>query len=508
MLLEEFRTDWDPNSTANSDGYPLPDAEVSWHDWLAEKFPQVCTAPFAARHLRLWNWFETITRGEYKSPRVEVWPRGGAKSTTTELGVVRTGVKLSRRYVLYVSRTQDQADKHVGSIATYMNSAGIERAVNMYGHSKGWRRQELRTANGFNVSSLGLDAASRGIKLDNYRPDLIVFDDIDSQDDSAQIVDKNINSITTSIIPAGSSDCLYLTVQNLVHENGIVAQLVDGTADFLHDREKAYVEPAVHDLVAKQVEENGKLLWKVISGTPTWEGQNLEVVQQQINRWGMRAFLKEAQHEVRGASGYFFDTTAIKYCPLSSVPAGLRYCRAWDLAATEDGGDWTVGVLMGVKGIFPNIVVYIVDIIRQQWESDKVRNLIRDTAKLDGPTVHVRLTQDPAQAGKAQAQQFKVLLRGFPLTILPASGSKAVRARGLAAVVNAGNMIIARPSDVAKLHNIKQFVEVFRKFKDGVESQADDDVDAGSDAYNTLAPPPSGPVRPANRASAATKLKW
>src|SRR5690606_32099442 len=57
---------------------------------------------FSERHRRFWDWIESIEDGEYISPRIEAWPRGGAKSTSAELAVARLGVKLTRRFALYV----------------------------------------------------------------------------------------------------------------------------------------------------------------------------------------------------------------------------------------------------------------------------------------------------------------------------------------------------------------------------------------------------------------------
>src|SRR4051794_24966006 len=75
------------------------DSGGTWEEWLRKHFPRVCTHPFAERHTRLWDWFERLAPGDKPRPRVELWPRGGAKSTTTELGCVRVGVKLTRRFV-------------------------------------------------------------------------------------------------------------------------------------------------------------------------------------------------------------------------------------------------------------------------------------------------------------------------------------------------------------------------------------------------------------------------
>lgn len=396
--------------------------------------------------------------------------------------MARLCVKLARRYVLYVSETQEQADKHVGAIASLLEKAGVERLVSIYGHSKGWKRTQLRTANGFNVSSFGLDTAARGVKLDQYRPDLIVFDDIDDQSDTARTVSKKIDSITTAIIPAGSSDAAYLFVQNLVHEEGIFAQLVYGRADFLHDRETPYVEPAVIDLqTEKRDRGDGTNVYFVTGGTPTWAGQDLRTVEAQINDWGLRAFSREAQHEVRGASGYFFDVKALKYIESSEVPAGLRYCRAWDLAATQDGGDYTAGVLMGVSGNYPHVTAYVTDVIRGQWSAEKVRETVLKTAASDGAAVQVRLPQDPGQAGKDQAEQFRSLLSSYYVIIQPVTGDKATRAEGFAECMNLGNV------HLVKADWNRPVSEVWRKFKPDEKDQQDDDVDAAADAFNAIA---------------------
>ena len=87
------------------------DAGLGWKAWLAKHFPHVATAPMAERHERVWEWFDAIQPGEQPPrPRVEIWPRGGAKSTTIELGTAYVGARLARQFVLYISETQAQAD--------------------------------------------------------------------------------------------------------------------------------------------------------------------------------------------------------------------------------------------------------------------------------------------------------------------------------------------------------------------------------------------------------------
>lgn len=265
--------------------------------WLRASFPAAVSAPMAERHIRLWAWFEALRPGVKPRHQVEVWGRGGGKSSSAGLGVVRVGMKQTRRFVLYVSETQKQANKHVQAIRARFEVLGIPRAVGAYGNSLGWAMDLLRVANGFNVLALGLDAAGRGVKLDDVRPDMIVFDDVDGRHDSPETVAKKISTLTESILPTGSTDCAVLFVQNRIHDNSIAAQLVDGTADFLLDRE-VHQEPAVFGLeMVAETQDDGRVLYRIVDGIATWEGQTLQTCEAQINEWGRSAFLREAQHD-------------------------------------------------------------------------------------------------------------------------------------------------------------------------------------------------------------------
>jgi hypothetical protein len=265
--------------------------------WLQDHFPTAVRSRMGERHNRLWSWFESLQPGVKVRPRAESWPRGGGKSSTGSLGVARVGVKKTRKFCLYVSETQKQANKHVQGIRSRFETLGIPRSVGKYGNSLGWTMDLLRVANGFNVLALGLDAAGRGVKLEDDRPDLIIFDDFDGRHDTEETVKKKIQTITESILPTGSVDCAILFLQNRIHSGSIMSQLVDGTADFLLGRQ-AFEEPAIRGLeFESETQEDGTRLYRITAGEPSWEGQSLEIAEAQLNDWGRPAFLREAQHE-------------------------------------------------------------------------------------------------------------------------------------------------------------------------------------------------------------------
>ena len=322
---------------------------------------------------KTWDWFDVLQSGNRPRPRVEVWPRGGGKSSTGELGCVRVGIKLARRFVLYVCETQKQADGHVQAVSSLFEKLGVGRSVNQYGNSKGWKRDQLRTENGFNVSAIGLDTAARGVKLDEFRPDLIIFDDIDGRHDTAATVRKKKEIITENLLPAGSTDCAVLFLQNLIHCNSIVSQLVNGNAEFLYDREVPTVEKAVNNLAYElRAQPDGTFRYIVTGGEPTWVGQDLQICEHQINTWGLPAFLRESQQEVDEA-GWIFKSAWFdeRY---KALPKLNEVWSCWDTAlkAKEENDETactTAGI--GVDGY-----VYILRVTHGRWETPDVAKFL------------------------------------------------------------------------------------------------------------------------------------
>lgn len=353
----------------NRDDRKRPPERRPWREWLHAKFPKAVSAAFAPRHVRLWEWIEAIRPGKKPRALVAILPRGGGKSSTAELGAVRVGETQTRKFALYVCATQSQANKHVQAIGGRFEDLGRARAVNGYGNSLGWRLDLLRVEGGYNVLALGLDAAGRGVKLGDDRPDFIVFDDVDERHDTEETVKKKIATITESIMPAGSSDAAVLFVQNRIHDNSIASQLANGTADFLLNRE-VVEEKAVEGLeIASEALEDGTRRYRITAGTATWEGQNLATCEAQLNEWGRAAFMREAQHETAEAEDGLWqrerDIDPFRIYP-NAVPDLYRIGVAIDPNAT--GGD-EAGIVVG--GIYRD-------------SKGKVHGVLLEDATVDG----------------------------------------------------------------------------------------------------------------------------
>ena len=160
---------------------------------------------------------------------------------------------------------------------------------------------------------------------------------------------------------------------------------------------------------------------------------------------------------------------------VKAIPAGCRWVRAWDLAATAtDQAAWTAGVKMGKT---PDGRYIIADVRRIQGSANDVEQLLKATASQDGIDVRGSIPQDPGQAGKSQVQYLIKQLAGYSYTASPESGDKATRAEPLAAQAEAGNVSLLEGE-----WN-QAFIEEAETFPRG---KFKDQVDAASRAFSEL----------------------
>lgn len=325
-------------------------------EWLRAMFPGYVCADFADHHLDLLEWAWEIESDKAPRPFICIWPRGGAKSTLTEIIVAALGLRGKRRYCLYCSETQQQADQHVQSIAGLLESKSVdeaypehgERRIGKHGNARGWRRNRVATSGGFVVDALGLDVAARGAKIDEHRPDVIVLDDVDSESDTPRTTQKKLDLITRAILPAGTKTAAVIGAQNLITPEGIFAQLSDGRADFLSLRIVSGPIPAIREMKTERVydEEMERFRDMIRSGVPTWAGQDIEVCQETIDRTGLSSFLVECQHDVFEKPGALWTRRMLAHARIGDAPELKRIAIGVD----PSGGRAEIGIIAGGLG--------------------------------------------------------------------------------------------------------------------------------------------------------------
>lgn len=172
------------------------------------------------------------------------------------------------------------------------------------------------------------------------------------------------------------------------------------------------------------------------------------------------------------------DSSWFKY--KKEIPAEeyghMKSARIWDLAATQDGGDYTAGTKCSYSirtGIF-----YVENVIREQYSPDNVEAKVREMAVADGIDVKVGVEQEPGSAGKALVNHYDInVLPEFSVTPIPAVNNKLIRAQPFIAAAEAGKVVL-----IEGTWNDK-FTKEFDDFPGG---DNDDQVDTAGAAYTFL----------------------
>ena len=414
--------------------------DEDWESWNMKMFPKMYSPGFARHHGEFWSWAWKIKLGvSPKEPFIGIWSRGGGKSTSAEGGTVALGVRGQRRYCLYVRSTQTMADTSVGNIAAMLEGSAVEkfypdhakRMMGKFGSSKGWRRNRIRTRGGFTIDALGLDVAARGVKMEEQRPDLIVFDDIDELHDSPLATKKKIATLTKSLLPAGSKDVAIMGIQNLIIPHGVFAQLEDGRADFLVKRRVSGPHPALRDMKTEMKKRDGKVLPTIVSGEPVWKGQGVSECQDLMDTIGLRAFNEEAQHQVHEREGALWTKDTINH--ITEMPPLKRSVVAGD----PSGGGDDIGIV-GAGVTFDGRGVVFVDRTQPgglgplNWGRAMVDTY--DEFEMDKIIAERNYGGDMVESNiKAAAGQ-----RRIPFEFVNASRSKMIRAEPVASLYEDG----------------------------------------------------------------------
>ena len=279
-------------------------------------------------------------------------------------------------------------------------------------------------------------------------------------------------------------------VEPYLHPDGTPDRSKDGTLRYFTFQDGDFVwGDSVDEVVAKY----GVDYEDVLSFTYISANVNDNPIVQRVNpkyvAWlkGLkgteRARLLEGNWYVRESSSGYFKRDWTKSQSLLNLDI-VQYCRAWDIAGSLPSDslpnpDWTAGVLIGKTKDSRYVVC---DVVRFRARFGEVMQKIIETAKGDPPGTQILLPQEPGQAGKAAGMMMikDLISEGFPARMRPSNKSKVIRFQPFAAAAQAGLVDYLEGS-----WNDTYFEELERF--DGSRTVKDDQVDATSDAFITLA---------------------
>jgi len=156
-------------------------------------------------------------------------PRGNAKSSDVSLILPIWCVVYNLKYfIILLSDTATQADDLLFHIRNEFENN--ERLIEDFGNLKGevWKSDDIITRNEVRILALGARKKIRGRRYRNKRPDLIIGDDIEN-DENTQNPDqrkKNENWFFKAVSKAGDETTDIIVVGTIIHYDSLLSKLL------------------------------------------------------------------------------------------------------------------------------------------------------------------------------------------------------------------------------------------------------------------------------------------
>lgn len=317
----------------------------------------------------------------------------------------------------------------------------------------------------------GFRQASAFASLTGRRADLVVLDDPHSAESATSDIQRETTlRIFRETLPTrlnNPAESAIVVIMQRLHENDVSGEILSHDYGY-----ESLILPMEFDPARRATTSIGFTDPRVEDGELLFPARfPREVVERDKIALGDYAYAGQFQQSPSPREGGDFKPGNIEM--VDALPAGLRFTRGWDLAATKKKhSDYTAAAKMAES----DGIVYIAHADHFKGSPDEVSAAIRQYAQTDKNTF-TTLPDDPGQAGTWQAQAISKQLRGQRFEFTPESGDKITRAQPFAAQVNVGNVRMLRGDWNQDL------IAELRSFPMGAH---DDMVDACSRAYNTM----------------------
>lgn len=202
--------------------------------WFKYYFPQYCYAEPAKFHKEAS--LRVLNNPEYYE--VRNWSRELAKDVRTMMEILFLMLTGKKKYMLMISNSFDAAEKFLRPYKG--NLEANQRIINDYGVQElpgSWSAGDFESRKGFAFLALGAGQSPRGTRFEHIRPDVIVFNDIDTDEDcrNPDIIEKRWSWVEKAAIGTRSisKPTLIIFIGNIIAEDCCVVRAATA-ADFVH----------------------------------------------------------------------------------------------------------------------------------------------------------------------------------------------------------------------------------------------------------------------------------
>lgn len=440
-------------------------------------------------HLQhICSMLEDVERGDVDRGIINQ-PPGTCKTRTLLFWAAHLLARDPRRRVMIVTYGDDLSTKFAGDIRTLMRSAWFQNLFPMR-----FKKDQDEKAYFSTVDGGWCLATSVGGKGQGLHPDFIIFDDPLKALDAKTLAgrDEVWDFYKNTLASRGMTRKVRLVAsgQRLDVDDFFGRLLASPAAKaWVHRRFPMRYEPSRPPTDAEpegyQADpldprtKAGELLWPSLIPAEKVALKELELAEDAP---------AQLQQNPTLAGGRLFKVENLRFYDPAEMPAEYVARRGWDTAATEGGGDWTVGgkMLAPVSTTIQNGIrtreldgrYLITDVRREQLGPDGVDKLMLVTAQADGIECTQVEEREGGSSGKAVTTARARAMKGLAYEEKTKHTNKVIYSKPFRAQVNAGNVWL--PKGASWTQGLIARLAAFPG------KEPDDEIDALSTAFNAL----------------------
>lgn len=193
-------------------------------DFLAAlALPMIFKYFFPAVFLEVWKWLRSYAHQIRVFPQLALGlPRGFGKTTVIKLFVLYCILFTKKQFILIISETEQKAKGILADVCDMLEEPNIKRLFGDWKVGGEIDRQDLKKFGfrGRNIilKAVGAGTGVRGINEKNLRPDIMIFDDIQSREDAeSETISTALETwlYGTAMKAKSPEGCMFLFIANM-----------------------------------------------------------------------------------------------------------------------------------------------------------------------------------------------------------------------------------------------------------------------------------------------------
>ena len=193
-------------------------------DFLAAlAMPLIFTFGFPPVFQAVWQWLLAATLEMRSFPQLALGlPRGFGKTTLIKIYILYCILFTQKKFILIISSTATLAENILSDVMDMLNEPNIKRT---FGDWKLGVEKETQSLKKFGyrnrnitIAALGAGASMRGLNIKNERPDVMIFEDIQTREQAdSQVQSENLEKwmVGTAMKAKSPTGCTYIFVANM-----------------------------------------------------------------------------------------------------------------------------------------------------------------------------------------------------------------------------------------------------------------------------------------------------